>query len=137
MPPRKRIRATPRPNSIAHYRAAAGLTQGALAKRLNTSVETIYRLETGGIGLDQHWASLIAPHLTCEPGDLLVPEGEQIAAGAALLPVVQGEIARPLQMLGAIGDLIRSGAFADAASACRTLAKLLTETARNAPPGRP
>jgi DNA-binding XRE family transcriptional regulator len=130
MPPRSRTRAKPRPNSIASYRMAAGLTQGELALKARTSKETIYRLETGGIMLTQLWAEKIAPHLGCDPTDLVRHEDPIPALQSLGLPTRQTDIARPMQMLNAIGELVRSGAYLDAASSCRTLAKLLVEITR-------
>lgn len=136
MPPRNRTRTKARPNSIAGFRMAAGMTQEELALKVTTTKDTIYRLETGGMQLTQTWAERLSAHLGCDPSDLMRHEEPLAALAAVGLPTQGVDVTRSMQMLNAIGELIRSGAYWDAASSCRTLAKLLTNVARDQASGR-
>jgi transcriptional regulator with XRE-family HTH domain len=59
------------PNRIRELRLAAGLSQQAIADRINVSKVTISDLERGKMRLDVEYMRRIADALGCLPADLL------------------------------------------------------------------
>lgn len=57
---------------IKEWRVHRGLTQDKLAERLDTSVPTISRIETGKQPYTQDTLEALANALMCEPADLLM-----------------------------------------------------------------
>lgn len=66
-----------RPNRIAEWREARGLTQEELAERCDTTHATISRLERGARQLSEKWLRLIGRALRVPMADLLVAEEQQ------------------------------------------------------------
>jgi transcriptional regulator with XRE-family HTH domain len=118
-----------RPNSVAIYRFRAGLSQEDLAAKIGLTGRSIHRLETKGTGLTIARARQIGQVLggIAEHDLMREPVSTEVTLRSLGLPVAPLEIAQPVLMAESIIGLIKSGALADAASSCRTLARLLVE----------
>lgn len=67
-------------NNIRQLRKAQGMTQAELARRLETSVATISRLESADIRLSADWLTRIAEALGARMGELIEERGRPALA---------------------------------------------------------
>lgn len=65
-------------NAIAKYRKAAGMTQAALAERLDLSNDAVSRLERGNIALSVARLVELAEIFGCEATDLLTDSSPRV-----------------------------------------------------------
>jgi transcriptional regulator with XRE-family HTH domain len=78
---------------LARMRAAAGLSQRALAGRLNVAPSTLARYETGETQLNADALPLVAEVLKRHPAEFFLGEGEYVAQGEPTLPEFEAEFA--------------------------------------------
>ncbi len=104
-------------NRIKEYRVMKGLSQEKLADALNTTKQTIGRLEKGKLPLTQDWMERIAPVLGRQPHELIAPDhytstgnAEGLAGRGGYVPSVdpqKRDTRSPAVFIGAFFDHVR------------------------------
>ena len=78
---------------LARMRAEAGLSQRALASRLNVAPSTLARYETGETQLNADALPLVAEVLKRHPAEFFLADGEYVARGEPTLPEFEAQFA--------------------------------------------